>query len=605
MNLENELAEESYGSAPTYANAPQLKRGRQARATGRQGPHDEVKPLRAVLYLRVSSKRQVSTDFDPEGISLPAQRLACEQKAQQQGFEIVDEYVEPGRTGTEMSKRVAFQQMLARIREQRDVDVVLVYKLSRLHRNRYDEANTMMTLQQHDVILVSATEQIDATPVGQLMQGILSSFNQYRSAEDGADIRYKLGEKARKGGTVFRAPLGYENVGVRVEDREVRTVQFDKERAPLVAIAFDLYASGKYSIPALVDELTVRGLTTRATSARPAGPISENQLQRLLQDPYYLGLVRLKDQVYEGRHDALVNGEVFARVQEVIASQSTGERKRTHDHYLKGSLFCGRCFDTDGTVGWMIMANVRGRGGDYQYFFCRRRQEHLCNAPYIQLPRLEDAVVRFWRRQQVTEAFSKALREGIHRTVDNDQRATRSLHKQVSANLKKLDTQEQNLLDLAADGLVPRATIQKRITAITKQRAIMTAQLEDVERKLADVLDYIDAALSLLERPGEVYANATDEIRRLMNQALFRRIYVEVDEVTGAELNAPFDALLAADVAFQQQSTLANGKGASMSDESREILNIALNDISSKRNMVGPVGLEPTTRGLKVRCSAD
>ncbi|GAA2575169.1 hypothetical protein GCM10009862_12950 [Microbacterium binotii] len=483
---------------------------------------------------------------------------------------------------------------------------MLVYKLSRLHRNRYDEANTMMMLQQHDVTLVSATEQIDSTPVGQLMQGILSSFNQYRSAEDGADISYKLGEKAKKGGTVFRAPLGYENVGVRVEDREVRTVQFDKERAPLVTIAFELYASGKYSIPALADELTARGLTTRATSARPAGPVSENQLQRLLQDPYYLGLARFKDQVYEGRHDALVSGEVFARVQGVIAAQSTGERKRTHDHYLKGSLFCGRCFDTDGTPGWMIMANVRGKnGGEYQYFFCRRRQEQLCDAHYIQLPRLEDAVVRFWQRQAVTEAFSEALRAGIHQTVEKDQRATRSLHKQVNANLKKLETQEQNLLDLAADGLIPRATIQKRVSAITKQRAIMTAQLENVERKLADVLDYIDAAVSLLERPGEAYAHATDEIRRLMNQAMFRRICVEADEVTGAQLNAPFDALLAADAAFQQQSTPADGKGASMSDESREILNIALDDISSKRNMVGPVGLEPTTRGLKVRCSTD
>lgn len=118
-------------------------------------------------------------------------------------------------------------------------------------------------------------------------------------------------------------------------------------------------------------------------------------------------------------------------------------------------------------------------------------------------------------------------------------------------------------------------------------------------------MDYIDAAVSFLERPGEVYANATDEIRRLMNQALFRRLYVQADEVIGAELNAPFDALLAADVAFQQKSTPADGGGASMSIQSREILNIALDDISSKRNMVGPVGLEPTTRGLKVRCSTD
>lgn len=90
-----------------------------------------------------------------------------------------------------------------------------------------------------------------------------------------------------------------------------------------------------------------------------------------------------------------------------------------------------------------------------------------------------------------------------------------------------------------------------------------------------------------------------------MNQALFRRIYVEVDEVTGAGINAPFNALLAADVAFQQQSTLADSEGESMSDESREILDIAFDDISSKRNMVGPEGLEPSTRGLKVRCSAN
>ncbi len=193
------------------------------------------------------------------------------------------------------------------------------------------------------------------------------------------------------------------------------------------------------------------------------------------------------------------------------------------------------------------------------------------------------------------------IKEGSQWTVDNDQRATRSLHKQVSASLKKLNGQEQNLFDLAADGLIERATIQKCISAMTKQRAILAAQLENVERKLADVLDYIDAAVSFLERPGEVYANATLEIRRLMNEALFRRSCVEADEVTGAELNA----LLAADVAFQQQSTLASGKGAAMSDESREILNIASDDISSKRNVVGPVGLEPTTRGLKVRCSTD
>ena len=86
----------------------------------------------AVLYLRVSTPSQVKTDYDPEGISIPAQREACLRKAAQLGVRVVDEYIEPGRTATSMDKRPAFQAMLERIRTQRDVNYVIVYKLSRM-----------------------------------------------------------------------------------------------------------------------------------------------------------------------------------------------------------------------------------------------------------------------------------------------------------------------------------------------------------------------------------------------------------------------------------------------------------------------------------------
>jgi len=163
---------------------------------------------RAVIYLRVSSAGQVNTDYDPEGISIPAQRVACQRKAEQLGLTVTDEYIEPGKSATEMTKRVAFQQMLTRVRNARDIDVIIVYKLSRMARNRLDDAIVMADLRKRGVTLVSATESIDDTPVGQLMHGILATFNEYQSRESRADIAYKMGQKARNGGTLGRAPLG-------------------------------------------------------------------------------------------------------------------------------------------------------------------------------------------------------------------------------------------------------------------------------------------------------------------------------------------------------------------------------------------------------------
>jgi site-specific DNA recombinase len=172
-----------------------------------------------VLYLRVSTASQVKTDcYDPEGISIPAQRLACQRKAEQIGLTVVDEYVEPGLSATTIGKRPVFQEMLARIKQDRDVDYVVVYNLSRLNRNRVDDVKVIMLMRSLKVTLISVQENIDETPAGQLMHGILATINEYRSNADGADIRYKMGQKAKNGGTVTRTKIGYLNVRERWMD---------------------------------------------------------------------------------------------------------------------------------------------------------------------------------------------------------------------------------------------------------------------------------------------------------------------------------------------------------------------------------------------------
>ena len=532
---------------------------------GQINPDDEAVDVlagrRAVLYLRVSSVGQVNTDYDPEGISIPAQRSSCERKAEQMGYVITGEYVEPGKSATEMTKRVAFQEMLRRIKTQKDVDHVIVYKLSRLNRNRLDDAIVMADLRERGVTLVSATESIDDTPVGQLMHGILAAFNEYRSREDGADIAYKMGEKAKKGGTLGIAPLGYINSIDRIEGREIRSVAIDPIRAPFVKLAFELFATGEYTLMGLSDELTRRGLLTRPTARRPAQPVSKTKLSQMLRDRYYLGIVTYKGAEYDGRHEQLIDDALFDRVQEVIEGRSTAkERRRVHHHYLKGSLYCGRCRHDGPERRMVVQRTVNPRGTEYFYFFCRGIQEHTCQMPFVPIPVVEDAVLAHYATIAFTPAFIAAIREQMDQTLNDTIGAAQLQKRQLTNQLTALDTKEENLIDLAADGTLAHSKIRTRLHEIERQRETLKRALAEVSDDLSAGARLIEVCLRLLQNPQELYRRCDDTQRRQLNQAIFVKLYVEEDHVTKHVLREPFAELHVAQHS-QQLAALATSEG--------------------------------------------
>lgn len=121
-------------------------------------------------------------------------------------------------------------------------------KVDRLARNRADEVTIHLALRDAGVMLVSASENIDETPSGMLLHGIMSSIAEFYSRNLATETIKGLSQKAAQGGTINRAPMGYINVGVRDDrGREVRTVQVDPERAELVTWAFQVFASGQWT----------------------------------------------------------------------------------------------------------------------------------------------------------------------------------------------------------------------------------------------------------------------------------------------------------------------------------------------------------------------
>ncbi len=168
---------------------------------------------RAVLLLRVSSDGQVNKDYDAEGLSLPAQRDACARLAEQLGATVVDEYVEPGTSGGFMHKRKVFQAMLARIEDEGDIDFVIVWSISRFARNQEDHWTAKGLITRAGASLVSVKERIGGTGSGDVvLEGVLAAVAHGRRIEIAEDVRRGIRQKAKVGGTPFRAPLGYVNV---------------------------------------------------------------------------------------------------------------------------------------------------------------------------------------------------------------------------------------------------------------------------------------------------------------------------------------------------------------------------------------------------------
>lgn len=198
----------------------------------------------ALTYLRVSSNKQLRLDLGPEGLSIPAQRAACEATARKLGATIIEEYVEPGRSGTTITARPALQRLLERAANDPAVEHVIVYDLSRLARNRADDVAIVTQHASNGVKLISTAENIDRRDTRRPAHPwLLAAVNEYRSTRDGVDISYKMRRKAEQGGTLGQAPIGYINTIERRGGRDIRGIEIDATRGPLVCEAFKQFAT--------------------------------------------------------------------------------------------------------------------------------------------------------------------------------------------------------------------------------------------------------------------------------------------------------------------------------------------------------------------------
>ncbi len=544
---------------------------------------------RAFAYLRVSSEGQVRTDYSDDGLSIDAQREGAEEKAASLEAAIVREFSDPGRSAfVDLHKRTGFLEMLDELKRRNEhdstrVEYVIVWSLSRWARNQRDHWQTRELVRQAGAKLISMTEPMigDDSAAAFLYESMIATQNQFQSMQTSESVKRGLRQKASVGGTYGPAPLGYLNSVDELPDgRRVAITAIDPDRGPLITFAFQLYATGEYSIAQLAAELERLGLRSRPTAKRVPKTLGTTVVQRLLRNRYYTGKVVYRrgtkdEQTFDGRHEPLIDPGTFEKVQTMLDEKRVaGERPRVRQHYLRGSVYCGECGNR------LTFGISTGRNGHkYPYFFCSGRiNGTVCTRrANIRPELLEHLIERHYATVQMPLARVERGKAAIRSLAEVSQRAAAEVKKAKTTLIAKLEARQDELIEMRfSEKSIAPSLFKRKQAQLQAELHAAHESLGETELRMSIDRAHLELALELVEDVQAVYVAADELTKRGYNQAFFKKLYVmtEWDDgettawISGVELTEPY-ALLLTEGLFEQAEAEAQAIAAGAPTQNR------------------------------------
>lgn len=431
---------------------------------------DQPSPIRCAVYTRKSSDEGLDQQFT----SLDAQRQACEAMVTSKrglGWTCLPTRYDDGGYSGGNVERPGLRRLLADV-ERGEIDAIVVYRLDRLTRSIKDFGTLMDVLNKHTVSLASVSESLDtATAPGRLMVHLLLSFAQYERELASERTRDKIAASRRKGiWTGGRPVLGYNFKDSRLT--------INAAEATVVRSIFARYLELR-SLSAVLADLNSRcvmnkGWTTKAGRTMGGLKFHKSTLHLLLSNPLYVGRVPHKDKTFEGQHEGIVNAEVFARVQAVLAENGRSGESLTRNTYgglLKGILRCGCCATP------MVHTTTRGgKGVVHRYYSCRTRQvvgPKRCTGGLVPAEQIEQFVIGkvragFADAGLITLVLDVARARAEERVRDLEARRTLAAQDAPTTATGRASDASQSLdreIAAARDAVPDRATVQAGVEA--------------------------------------------------------------------------------------------------------------------------------------------
>ncbi len=431
----------------------------------------------AVIYARYSSDSQTEQ-------SIEGQLRVCQEFAQRSDMVIVDTYIDRAMTGTN-DNRPAFRKMIKDSSKQ-GFNFVIVYKLDRFSRNKFEMTMHKHTLKENGVKLVSAMENIPDTPEGIILESLLEGMNQYYSEELSQKVRRGMNETRHKGnftgGTII---FGYKVINHKVV--------IDEPQAEIVRYIYEQYAMGVY-VKDIIAELTAKGILNRGK------PFARNTIYNILKNEKYFGIFRHNEEVFENMYPRIVPQEIYDIVRSKIHKNQYGKRSTEVVYLLRHKLKCGYC-------GQPISAEcgTAKNGEKKRYYKCLgRKRGNDCKKSMVRKNILENFVIEHVIESLSSEKIQNQLVKGLLKLQDEQIKENSTLQ-YLKRELKQVELSIDNIMKAIEQGGTTN-TVMKRLRELEDRQTALERNLILEKSKITirltekEIRQYYKQALELNPR---------------------------------------------------------------------------------------------------------
>lgn len=440
-------------------------------------------PLKkAFIYARFSSDMQRNESID-------AQIRASEKYAAQNDYIVINKYIDRAKSAT-TDQRPQFQQMMSDI-VSTDVDAIIVHKLDRFARNRYDSAIYRNIMKKNNVVLLSVLENLNDSPEAIILEAVIEGYNEYYSKNLAREVEKGKRENAIQckhvGGI---PPLGYD------VDPVTKKLTINRFEAEAVKMIYSMYLDGcGYS--EIIFNLNQRGFKTKRGNA-----FRKNSIYEILKNEKYTGVyiynksaAKSADGTYN-RHKYKTDDEIirvpdgipqiisqkdFDKVQIKIQQRrrKTATYKAKHDYLLTGKIQCGIC-------GSIYVGNARKANSthpEYISYRCSRKNGSLkCRNREIRKDTIESIVLSRLADYFFDESVLSGLSKAYNEYIAGQDTSLNNRIQGIEDDLSDIDRQISNIVNVVAQ--TGSAALSDRLKELEQERAEKLYLLSSLQEQL-------------------------------------------------------------------------------------------------------------------------